>query len=264
MTTSMTHTVALGPDLHITLTEAGTGRPALIVHGGGGPFTIAGIADHLAGTMHTITPTHPGWNGTARPDWFSGIDDLVLAYLQYLEDHNLHDVLVVGSSIGGWIAAEMAVRDGAGLITGLVLIDAVGVAVDGEPIRDVFALDARGLAQYSFHDADRFYIDPATLPAEQMARQQANMATMRVMAGDPYMHDPTLLRRLGRIQIPTLVIWGESDRIVTPAYGAAYAAAFANARFEVIKKAGHLPQLEQPTATFALIDDYATATGGTA
>jgi pimeloyl-ACP methyl ester carboxylesterase len=106
MTTSITHTVALRPDLHITLTEAGTGRPALILHGGGGPFTVASIADHLADTMHTITPTHPGWNGTARPDWCSGIDDLALAYVHYLEDHNLHDVLVVGSSIGGWIGAS--------------------------------------------------------------------------------------------------------------------------------------------------------------
>jgi pimeloyl-ACP methyl ester carboxylesterase len=256
MTTSTTHTVALHPDLEVTFTEAGSGRPVLILHGGGGPFTVAGIADHLAPTMHTITPTHPGWNGTARPARFSGIDDLASAYLHYLADNNLHDVLIIGSSIGGWIGSEMAVRDGAGLITGLILIDAVGVAVEGETIRDFFALDARGVAEYSFHDADRFYIDPATVPAAQATLRQANMATMRVVAGDPYMHDPTLLRRLGRIQIPTLALWGESDRIVTPTYGAVYAAAFPDARLEIIKNAGHLPQIEQPAATFALIDAY--------
>jgi pimeloyl-ACP methyl ester carboxylesterase len=257
MTTPTTQTVTLRPDLQITMTEAGTGRPTLILHGGGGPFTVAGIADHLAESMHTIAPTHPGWDGTARPDWFSGIDDFALAYLHYLEDNDLHDVLVVGSSLGGWIGSEMALRDGAGRITGLILIDAVGVDIDGEPIRDFFALDARGVAKYSFHDADRFYTDPVTVPADRAARQQANMATMRVVAGDPYMHDPKLLRRLGRIQIPTLAIWGDSDRIVTPAYGAAYANAFRNARFEIIKDAGHLPQIEQPAATFALIDNYA-------
>ena len=70
------------------------------------------------------------------------------------------------------------------------------------------------------------------------------------------MHDPTLLPRLGRIQVPTLVLWGESDRVVTPAYGAAYADAFGNGRFEVIPEAGHLPQIEQPDATFALIDAH--------
>src|SRR5258707_3591575 len=95
-------TAALDKDLEITFTEAGAGRPVLILHGGGGPFTVASIADHLAGTMHTITPTHPGWNGTSLPEWLSGVDDLALTYLSYLEDTNLRDVLVIGSSVRGW------------------------------------------------------------------------------------------------------------------------------------------------------------------
>lgn len=256
MTDPTTNTFALDPDLQLTVTESGTGRPALILHGGGGPFTVAPIAEHLAERMHVITPTHPGWNGTERPDRISNIDDLALVHLEYLDDNDLNDVLVVGSSLGGWIASEMALRDGDGLVTGLVLLDAVGVEVEGEPVRDFFALDAREVAEYTFHDSDRFYADPATLTPEQAVAQQANMATMRVYAGDPYMHDPKLLSSLGHVRIPTLAIWGESDRIVTPAYGAAYAAAFANAQFEVVPEAGHLPHLERPDATFALIDGY--------
>ena len=250
----VTHTVALSPDLEITLTEAGTGRPVLILHGGGGPFTVAGVASHLAETMHTITPTHPGWNGADRPEWFSGIDDFALAYLDYLEDNDLGNALVIGSSLGGWIGSEMAVRDRAGLITGLIVIDGAGINVEDHPIRDFFALDARGVAKYAWHDSDRFYIDPATVPAEQAARTKANMATMRVIAGD--MYDPKLLRRLRRVGIPALTIWGDSDGIVTPAYGAAYAGAFQNGRLEVVKDAGHLPQIEQPAATFAIIDRF--------
>jgi len=246
-------TVALYPDLSLTLTDEGRGRPVLVLHGGGGPATVAGLAAHLAGTARAITPTHPGWDGAARPDWFTGIDDLALAYLHLIGDLGLRDVLVVGSSLGGWTAAEMAVRDNAGVITGLVLIDAVGVRIDGEPIADFFALDARGVAEHAWHDADRFYADPATVPAEQAARQEANLATMRVLAGDPYMHDPKLLRRLARVTVPTRLIWGESDRIVTPAYGAAYAAAFADADFQSVPKAGHLPHIERPEATYALI-----------
>ena len=256
MPTATTQTVKLRPDLPVTISEAGSGRPALVLHGGGGPFTVAGIADHLAETVHAVTPTHPGWNGTPRPDWLSGIDDIASAYLGYLEDNDLQDVLVVGSSLGGWIGAEMATRDDAGRISGLILLDAVGVDVEGQPIRDFFALDARGIADYSFYDSDRFYVDPATVPAEQAARQRANMATMRVVAGEPYMHDPTLLARLGQMTIPVLVIWGDSDRIVTPAYGAAYAAAFGDGRLAIVPNAGHLPQIEQPEATFALIDQY--------
>jgi pimeloyl-ACP methyl ester carboxylesterase len=258
MPAPITHTAALGSELDITVTESGAGRPVLILHGGGGPFTVAGIAGHLAETMHTITPTHPGWNGTDRPEWFSGIDDLALAYLNYLEDNDLQNVLVIGSSMGGWIGSEMAVRDGAGRITGLILIDGVGISVDAHPIRDFFALDARGVARYAWHDADRYYVDPATVPADQAARTKGNMATMRVIAG-PDMNDPKLMRRLARVRIPVLAIWGDSDGIVTPAYGAAFAGAFQNGRLEIVKDAGHLPQIEQPPATFALIDAYANA-----
>ncbi|CAM5711622.1 Hydrolase OS=Streptomyces canus OX=58343 GN=AQI96_26320 PE=4 SV=1 [Streptomyces canus] len=256
-----TNASAMYADLSLTLSEAGAGRPVLVLHGGGGPATVAGLAQHLSRTTHTITPVHPGWDGTRRPAWLTGIDDLALAYLHLLRDRRLRDVLVVGSSLGGWTAAEMAARDSEGSITGLVLIDAVGVQVESEHITDFFALDARGVAEHSWYDPDRYYLDPAGLPAEELARRQANMATMRILAGDPYMHDPTLLRRLGQVQVPSLLLWGESDRIVTPAYGAAYADAFGDGRLEVVPKAGHLPQIEQPEATFALIDEHLRQSG---
>ncbi|WP_405913811.1 alpha/beta hydrolase [Streptomyces sp. NBC_00963] len=250
------HTAALYSDLSLTLSEAGAGRPVLLLHGGGGPATVAGLARHISRTAHAITPIHPGWDGAHRPAWLTGTDDLALAYLHLLHDRGLHDVLVIGSSLGGWIAAEMAVRDTAGIITGLILIDAVGVNVETEPITDFFALDARGVAEHSWHDPDRYYVDPVGAPSDELARRQANMATMRTLAGDPYMHDRKLLRRLGRVQAPALLVWGESDRIVTPAYGAAYAEAFANGVLHVIAEAGHLPHIEQPEATIALIDAH--------
>lgn len=249
-----TRTVQVRPDLPITVTEAGEGRPALILHGGGGPFTVTSIADHLAPTMHTIVPTHPGWNGAPRPDSFTRVADLADAYLEYLAANDLRDVLVIGSSMGGWIAAELASRAAEGVITALVLVNSAGVAIDGQGIRDFFALGPAEVAQYSFHDPAKFFRDPATIPAEQVAAQRANMASMRIYAGDPYMHDPTLLGRLADITIPTLVVWGESDQIFPPAYGAGFAAGFPNARFELVRDAGHLPQIEKPEETFALID----------
>ncbi|MGW2639053.1 alpha/beta fold hydrolase [Streptomyces sp. NPDC001348] len=259
LTEQITHVYA---DLPLTLSEGGTGRPVLVLHGGGGPATVAGLAGRLSGTGHVLAPVHPGWDGTPRPDWLTGVDDLALAYLHLLHDRGLEDVLVVGSSLGGWIAAEMAVRDTAGLITGLVLINAVGVHVPSEPVTDFFALDARAAAEHSWHDPDRFHVDPADVPAEELARRQGNMATMRVLASDPYMHDPKLLRRLGRVRQPALLVWGESDRIATPAYGAAYAAAFGQGRLELVPEAGHLPQVERPDATFALVDAHLRRTGG--
>ncbi|MET9145949.1 alpha/beta hydrolase [Streptomyces sp. NPDC004042] len=251
-------------DLPLTLSASGTGRPVLILHGGGGRATVAGIAAHLSRTAHTLTPVHPGWEGTHRPAWLTGVDDLALAYLHLLHDRGLDDVLVVGSSLGGWTAAEMAVRDTAGVISGLVLVDAVGVRVPSEPVTDVFALDARGLAERSWHDPAPFLAATAGAPPGEAAWRQADLATMRVLAGDPYMHDPKLLRRLGRVRTPALLVWGESDRVVTPAYGAAYAGAFADGRIEVVPRAGHLPQLEQPDATLALIEDHLRRTGSPA
>ncbi|WP_330269311.1 alpha/beta hydrolase [Streptomyces griseorubiginosus] len=243
-------------DLSLTVSEAGTGRPVLVLHGGGGPATVTGLAQHLSRTAHTITPVHPGWDGTPRPAWLTSVEDLARVYLHTLRERELRDVLVVGSSLGGWIAADMAARDSTGTISGLVLIDAVGVEVDAEPIADIFALDARGVAELSWHDSDRYYLDPADIAGDELARRQANMATMRVLAGDPYMHDPELLPRLGRIQVPTLLLWGESDRVVTPAYGAAYAEAFGDGRLEIVPEAGHLPHIEQPDATYALIEAH--------
>jgi pimeloyl-ACP methyl ester carboxylesterase len=256
MTEFRTRTVSLPDDVAVALAEAGTGRTALILHGGGGPVTVQPIAAHLSGTMHVVVPTHPGWDGTSRPGWLTSIGDLAKAYLELLRAEGRRDVLIIGSSIGGWIGGEMAVRDDGNLVGGLVLIDAVGLQVEGQPIRDFFALDARGVAEYSFHDADRFYVDPATVPAEQAAQRAANMATMRIFAGDPYMHDPELLGRLPQVKAPVLVLWGDSDRIVTPEYGRAFAEAFPDAQFKVIAEAGHLPQLEQPAATFAALDSF--------
>ncbi len=249
-----TRSVQLRDDLGITLTDAGAGRPVLVLHGGGGPFTVAPIADHLSETMRVITPTHPGWNGAPRPDSLATIGDLAAAYLELLEAEDLRDVLVVGSSLGGWVGAEIAVRDQGARVGGLVLIDATGIQVQGQPITDFFSLDARGVAEHAWYDPERGYRDPATIPPEQAAVQRANMATMAVLARD--MYDPELRARLGQVKIPVLVVWGEADRIVTPAYGAAYAAAFPNARFERIPKAGHLPQLEEPAQTFAVIDQF--------
>ena len=256
MTTTTTRKIQVRPDLPIGLSEAGSGPPVIVLHGGGGPMTVAPIGDHLAGTRRVLTPTHPGWNAAVRPGWLTRIEDLATVYVDLLSSLDLDDVLVVGSSVGGWIAAEMALRDGGERIRRLVLIDSVGVDVPGQPIRDFFALDARGVAEYSYHDGDRFYVDPSTIPAEQLELRMGNMAALRLLAGDPYMHDPSLLRRLGDVSIPTLVLWGDSDRIVTPDYGRAMAAAIPGARFEIVSKAGHLPQIEQPETTFRAIDAF--------
>jgi pimeloyl-ACP methyl ester carboxylesterase len=231
-------------------------RTALVLHGGGGPQTVAPIVGHLSMTHHVLAPTHPGWDGTARPESIASVAELAAGYLGWLVDRGERDVLVLGSSIGGWVALEMALQAAAderyaGLLRAVVDID----GVIGEPIADFFALDARGLAEVAWHDPERGYLDPARFTDDQRAVQQGNGRTMAAIAGRG-MSDATLLSRLAGVGVPTLMVWGESDRVVTPAYGRAVAAAVPDAEFVAIPAAGHLPHLEAPAATWEAIDPF--------
>lgn len=252
----MDRTFRVAQDLEMTITIEGDGRPAMVLHGGGGPLTVAAISAHLARDMQVFTPVHPGWNATPRPARFNRVADIAKAYLAFLKAEGLQDVLLVGSSMGGWLAAEMASTDRDGLIGAIVLINAVGIEVPDQPMPNFFGLSPREIAEHSFFDPNRFFVDPATMPPERIAAQRANIATLQVYAGTPYMHDPSLADRLGGIKVPALLVWGEGDRIVTPAYGRTFAKAIPDAEFASVLRAGHLPQIEQPEATFALIDRF--------
>jgi pimeloyl-ACP methyl ester carboxylesterase len=195
--------IKLRDDLTIPVEEAGEGRPALILHGGGGPVTMASVADHLAVSFRVLTPTHPGWEGTPRSPSIATVPDLAGAYLDLLAQEGLEDVVLVGSSLGGWLAAEMTARAGGDdRIGATVLIDPVGIEVPEEPLIDFFELDPAGVAAAAFHDPEPFFVDPETLPPEVQAGQAANVASLQALAGDPYMHDPSLRDRLGDITRP--------------------------------------------------------------
>jgi pimeloyl-ACP methyl ester carboxylesterase len=228
---------------------------ALVLHGGGGPATVAPLTTHLTAAGYAVqTPTHPGWNGTATVPGDT-MTSLAARYLAQLRGTG--GTVVVGSSIGGWLALEMAALDAAApepSIASVVLIDSVGIDVPEEPMVDIFSLDPARLAEYSW--ADPTLAPTAATPPtpEQTAIQRGNLESLRRYAGQPYMHDPRLKGRLGTITAKTLVLWGDSDGIATPAYGRALAALIPGARFQLIENAGHLPQLEQADATMAAID----------
>jgi pimeloyl-ACP methyl ester carboxylesterase len=213
------------------LDTGGGDRAVLVLHGGAGPRSVTPIVEHFAPRARVLAPTHPGWSGTPRPDAFTGVDDLALAYLDLLDDEGLEEVVVVGSSFGGWVAAELAVRDRGRRLGRLVLLDAIGPEIEGHPVR---------LPQ-----------PPPGAPGPD----PADLAAMRTYAG-PHLADPKLLRRLARVRVPALLIWGEDDVVVPTAFGKAYAAGFADARFEVVPGAGHQPALQAPARTFDLIDEF--------
>jgi pimeloyl-ACP methyl ester carboxylesterase len=256
-TSTRTLTIVDIDSVEVTLTERGQGHPFLLLHGGGGPQTVAGFADLLADTENArvIAPTHPGFGGTTRPGGLASIGGLATLYAELLAELDLADVTVVGNSIGGWIAAEMALLDSP-RTSSFILVDAVGIEVPGHPVVDFFSLTMDQVAQLSYHDPARFRIDPAALPPAAQAIMAGNRAALAVYGGTS-MTDPSLAARLAGVTAPTLVLWGEADQIADPDYGRAYAAAIPGAQFRLLTATGHLPQIETPDQLLRPVWDFA-------
>ena len=263
-TTTYDLSIAGSGQASVTVDERGEGRPFLLLHGGGGPQTVAGFADLLATRERAcvITPTHPGFGGTPRPDWLHTMAGLAALYRELLDRLGRRDVIVIGNSVGGWIASELALL-GTPRISGVVLVDAVGIGVDGHPVADIFTMSPQELARRAYHDPAAFAADPATMTEAQRAGLAATRAALQVYDGKPTGTDPPLRGRLGGIKGPALVLWGDSDQMADADYGRAYAAAIPGARFQLLPATGHLPQIETPGQLLQAIQDY-TATQGVA
>ncbi|MCI4326024.1 MAG: alpha/beta hydrolase [Thermoplasmata archaeon] len=238
-----------GGSVDVTVTDRGSGRPVWLLHGGAGPMSVAGFAQMLAerSGAHVYVPTHPGFGGTPRPDWLTSVPELARVYARLLETLDLHDVVVIGNSMGGWIGAELGLL-APHRLGGLILVDAGGIDVPGHPIVDIFPLSLDEVVQLSWHNPAAFPKSPKPPTEAERAVLGGNRAALAVYGGNPPKNDPTLGARLAKLALPTLVVWGESDRIVDPGYGRAYAAAIPGARFQLIPGAGHVPQLEAPAA----------------
>ena len=195
-------------------------------------------------TPGSSCPLIPASAGPARPDALTSIRDLAALYVALIGQLEIEDVTVIGNSIGGWIAAEVALL-ASPRVSRAILVDAVGIEVPGHPVADFFSLTLDQVFTLSFHNPGPFRIDPATLPPAAQAIAAGNRAALATYAGAA-MSDPTLAGRLGRLELPTLVLWGDSDQIADPDYGRAYAAAIPHARFQLLNDTGHLPQLETP------------------
>src|SRR5580692_10905827 len=261
MSTTAIRTVpvdGIGP-VEVTIAEYGSGQPFLLLHGGAGPATVTGFAELAAAThdVRVLVPTHPGFGGTPRPDALASIAGLAALYNTLLDQLGLQDVTVIGNSIGGWITAEIALLKSP-RVSGIVLIDAVGIEVPGHPVADFFSLTMDQVFQLSFFNPVPFRIDPSTLPPAAQAVAAGNRATLAIYAGTA-MTDPTLAGRLAAVRTPTVVLWGDSDQIVDPDYGRAFAAAIPGARFQLLTETGHMPQVETPDQALRAIWDFAGA-----
>lgn len=261
-TATTTRSVQLGNGLEITIDERGDAAKSegvgfLLLHGGAGPRSMAPLAGALSEHAYVVTPTHPGFDGTPRAPWLDSVAGLADAYLDLIAELELDQVMVIGNSVGGWIASEIALRDIDRRLNSLVLINAAGIRPDrpGQVV-DVRTLPPAEIGKLSFRNPE-LMPNPADMTTEQRAGMAANQQVLALYAGEDFYFASGLRRRLHRVTIPTLVAWGEEDGIFPVDYGLAYAAAFANGHFVAIAEAGHMPQLEQPGALLGAIGDFA-------
>lgn len=245
--------------VQIEILEQGQGRPILVLHGEDGFDPQTPFFDLLMTQGRVIVPSHPGFGHSPDCDQINTVEDLSYLYLDLLSEWNLREAVVIGCSLGGWIAAEMAVKS-TERIARLVLIAPLGIKIGDRETRDIpdiFALPPDEVTRLKYHDPSRAVVDYSMLSDDELTIIARNREATALYGWEPYFHNPKLRQRLHRIHIPTLLLWGASDRFVTPGYyGAAYRDAIPGARLEIIEQAGHLPHIEQPEALMGRLREF--------
>ena len=236
-------------EIELEVLRRGAGRPVVLLHGLHTVDPRARFLELLGRTAEIIAPSHPGFGHSSRPADFETVYDLVHFYLEVLEALPYEKVALMGFSFGGWLAAEVAVKC-RHRIDKLVLVDAFGIKVgdrETPDILDVFNTSPQEVLRRSWHDP-RMAPDPNAMTDDELVARARNWDAACLYGWHPYMYNPQLKRWLRRITVPALVVWGASDGIVKPSYGRAYSALIPGARFELIERAGHHPEIEQAEA----------------
>jgi pimeloyl-ACP methyl ester carboxylesterase len=244
----MTRTISLSGTC-VEVVERGQGRALLFLHPGQGLEPDRPWLDLLAERYRVIAPWHPGYGNSPLVDnGAGGVGDLAYLYLDLAAELGLEDAILVGSCLGGWIAAEMMVRSTA-RFSGVVLAAPLGIKLSGRDERDIADMHAMLQDEYlrsAWADPAKGRIDFAALPDSELAAIVRGREAFAIYGWKPYMHNPHLKRWLHRIDLPTLLLWGAEDGIVTPSYGEGWQRAIPGATMEIIPSAGHFPHWEQP------------------
>lgn len=245
-----------GIDLEVL--RSGDGDPIVLLHGMRSLTAASRFPSRLAAHGAMIAPSCPGFGGSPRPKDFDTIYDLIHLQRAVLDAIPGERITLVGLSFGGWLAAEVAAQ-GHQRLAKLVLVDPVGIKISDREtvdILDVFNRSPAEVRRAAWHDPDRFAPDFDAMEDAEIVRHARDWEALCLYAWHPYMYNPQLPRWLGRIGVPSLVVWGDSDGIVSPDYGRTFARLIPGARFETIAGAGHHPEIERPEELAALIGSF--------
>jgi pimeloyl-ACP methyl ester carboxylesterase len=243
----------------VRMLAEGSGDPLLYLHGSGDLGLWTPALTELAKTHRVYRPDHPGFSGSDDRDGVDSVHDLAFFYLDLLDEIQAREVVVVGSSLGGWIAADLATIEPR-RVSRLVLMDAVGVRAD-VPTPDIFAHSPVELAEMVYHDDDLKAaavqrVQDMENDPELFERYLRNQIATAHLGWNPYMHDPKLLDRLHRIAAPTLILWGANDRLMPVGYAHRWAELLPKAEIAIIDDAGHLPLIERPDASLDVLRTF--------
>lgn len=249
-----------GPALHVA--RAGTGAPLVVLHHDIGSPARLPFYDALARRFTVLVPSHPGYDGSERPDWMRSVRDVAVVYQGMLGERGVTrepgSVSLVGLGFGGWIAAEMATM-APRAFRRLVLVGAMGIKPERGEIADQALLSYIDYVRRGFADQgvfDRLFgAEPPTATLEQWDLNRE--MTFRI-AWKPYMYNPTLPHLLGGVATPALVVWGRDDRIVPLECGERYTKALPRARLEIVEGAGHFVAMEKPEELARLVTRFVT------
>lgn len=245
----------------IRLWRGGAGQPLLFLHD---PWTYRWlpIHDRFAERYDVILPIHPGFAGSTGFEELDRMEDLVFHYVDLLEVLGLEQPILMGASLGGWIATEIAIRY-AGMLRALILVDALGLRVPGASATDVFQLDPGQLRAALFADATAPLAQELVPDTPPQASIEAMLQARQVFARFAWQFpdNPRLAGYLYRVKCPTLVVWGERDGVVPVAHGQVYQTEIVDAALTVLPSCGHLPHVEQPEALANAVLKYLDRSG---
>jgi pimeloyl-ACP methyl ester carboxylesterase len=243
-------------DIAIKLHRAGRGPRVLFLHGAGGVPQWLPFFDALAESCELLVPEHPGFGGSDDPPWIASMPDLAMFYLDLVEEARLDGIHLIGNSLGGWLAAEILIRDRS-RFRSVVQLAPAGIRVRGVPCGDNFIWGPEEAVRNLYHDqsfADRLL---AVAPSEaQLDVMLRNRFTVAKFGWQPRWFDPDLEKWLHRIKLPALVIWGDNDKIMPPAFAPLWRDRLPDARVVTIEKCGHLPHVEHAARVADIIRDF--------
>lgn len=240
-------------DLEVAYRRHGTGEPVVFLHGAGSTRMWLPFYERLSQSVDLIAPEHPGFGDTEFPDWLDGFDDVVLHYRDFFDALALDRLHLVGFSLGGWIAAELAIFYPERLKS-LTLITPAGLHVPEAPMADLFAMPPEQIPALLFNDDVAAYTDflPDPHSLDDIVHAYGEMGTFARLTWSPRF-DPKFERRLPKIRVPTLVVGAEDDRIIPNAHADRWAKIVPDARLERIPGTGHGLIMQEPDRTAEVI-----------